>query len=274
MRPTPRRFRLDTLKLAGDGASDTLRLDLSGPRNVLVVDVGADGTIDFTFDKTTFTAVSLTAGGGDDEVEPRQRRRQRQDRSPSTAAPATTRSRGGAGVRDADRRRGNDFVDGNQGADVALLRRRQRPLQLGSGRRQRHRRRRGPAPTRCDFNGANIGELFDVSANGGRVRFTRNIAAIVMDLDDIEQLDAARARRRRHASPSTTSPAPTCARSTSTSAGLDGTGDAAGRHRHRSAAPTAGRRHVGAPRAPAASSSPASARARPRRPAARPTATS
>ncbi len=56
-----------TLKLAGDGASDTLRLDQSPP-GTLVVDVGADGTIDFSFDKTTFTAISVTAGGGDDEV--------------------------------------------------------------------------------------------------------------------------------------------------------------------------------------------------------------
>ena len=39
------------------------------------------------------------------------------------------------------------------------------------------------------FNGANIAENFDVSANGGRVRFTRNIASIVMDLNDVESID-------------------------------------------------------------------------------------
>ena len=39
------------------------------------------------------------------------------------------------------------------------------------------------------FNGANIAENFDVSANGGRVRFTRNIANIVMDLNDVESID-------------------------------------------------------------------------------------
>jgi hypothetical protein len=36
------------------------------------------------------------------------------------------------------------------------------------------------------FNGANIAETFDVSANGGRVRFTRNIDKIVMDLKGVE----------------------------------------------------------------------------------------
>ena len=40
-----------------------------------------------------------------------------------------------------------------------------------------------------DFNGANIAELFELSANGNRVRFTRNVASIVMDLDDVEALN-------------------------------------------------------------------------------------
>jgi Ca2+-binding RTX toxin-like protein len=39
------------------------------------------------------------------------------------------------------------------------------------------------------FNGANIGESFDVSANGSRVRFTRNIGTIVMDLNDVETVN-------------------------------------------------------------------------------------
>ena len=36
------------------------------------------------------------------------------------------------------------------------------------------------------FNGSNIGEVFDASANGGRLRFTRNVGAIVMDANDVE----------------------------------------------------------------------------------------
>ncbi len=38
------------------------------------------------------------------------------------------------------------------------------------------------------FNGANINEVIDVSANGGRVRMTRNVANIVMDMNDVEQI--------------------------------------------------------------------------------------
>ncbi len=39
------------------------------------------------------------------------------------------------------------------------------------------------------FNGANVAENIDISANGGRVRFTRNIANVVMDLNDVEGID-------------------------------------------------------------------------------------
>jgi Ca2+-binding RTX toxin-like protein len=41
------------------------------------------------------------------------------------------------------------------------------------------------------FNGANVSENIDISANGGRVRFFRDIANIVMDLDDVERINFA-----------------------------------------------------------------------------------
>lgn len=39
------------------------------------------------------------------------------------------------------------------------------------------------------FNGANVAENIDISANGGRVIFFRNVASVVMDLNDIESID-------------------------------------------------------------------------------------
>ena len=38
------------------------------------------------------------------------------------------------------------------------------------------------------FNGANIDENIDISANGGRVRFTRDVANITMDLNGVENI--------------------------------------------------------------------------------------
>jgi hypothetical protein len=41
------------------------------------------------------------------------------------------------------------------------------------------------------FNGANMAEHIDVSANGPRVRLTRDIASVTMDFDGIEALNVA-----------------------------------------------------------------------------------
>src|SRR5437762_13881553 len=39
------------------------------------------------------------------------------------------------------------------------------------------------------FNGANIAEKIDLSANGGRLRLTRDVANITMDTDGVETVN-------------------------------------------------------------------------------------
>jgi hypothetical protein len=39
------------------------------------------------------------------------------------------------------------------------------------------------------FSGSDASETVDIAANGGRVRFFRNIASITMDLDDVERVE-------------------------------------------------------------------------------------
>ena len=39
------------------------------------------------------------------------------------------------------------------------------------------------------FNGANVNEKIDISANGSRVRFFRDVANITMDLNGVEGID-------------------------------------------------------------------------------------
>jgi Ca2+-binding RTX toxin-like protein len=39
------------------------------------------------------------------------------------------------------------------------------------------------------FNGANVAENINISANGGRVLFTRDVANVVMDLNDVESIN-------------------------------------------------------------------------------------
>jgi len=39
------------------------------------------------------------------------------------------------------------------------------------------------------FNGANVAETIDIFANGGRVLFFRNVASVLMDMNDVEAID-------------------------------------------------------------------------------------
>jgi Ca2+-binding RTX toxin-like protein len=90
----------------------------------------------------------------------------------------------------------NDFIDGQQGNDTVFLGAGDDTFQWDPG--DGSDTVEGQAGNdRMVFNGANIAEIFDVSANGSRVRFTRNIATVTMDLDDVEILEAQRPGRSR-----------------------------------------------------------------------------
>src|SRR5262245_15127401 len=85
-------------------------------------------------------------------------------------------------------RDGNDFIDGNRGNDVA---------QMGAGDDVFQWDPGDGSDTiegqdgidKMVFNGANIAEQINISANGGRVLFTRDVANVVMDLNDVEGID-------------------------------------------------------------------------------------
>ena len=70
---------------------------------------------------------------------------------------------------------GNDFVDGQQGNDVALLGAGDDTFQWDPGDGSDVVEGQDGADAMV-FNGSNIDENMDASANGGRVRFTRNVA--------------------------------------------------------------------------------------------------
>ena len=83
---------------------------------------------------------------------------------------------------------GNDFVDGQQGNDVAFLGAGNDVFQWDPG--DGSDIVDGQAGTDALlFNGSAGAETFEASANGGRVRFTRNLGNIVMDLNDVEAID-------------------------------------------------------------------------------------
>lgn len=83
---------------------------------------------------------------------------------------------------------GDDFVDGRQGSDTVLLGADNDTFQWDPGdgsdvvEGQDGR-------DKMIFNGSNVNENIDISANGSRVRFTRDVGNITMDLNGIEEVD-------------------------------------------------------------------------------------
>src|SRR4051794_20962337 len=180
---TTAQLRDGTLQIRGDAASDKLAL-INAP-TTFVLDVGEDGTADFTFDRATVTAVDIQGRAGDDDLVVERG-------GGASDTPITLDGGAGddtlAGGDGADLLRGgprDDVVDGNIRADVA---------DLGPG--DDHFRwdpgdgsdtiEGGPGHDSLEFNGSNAAETIDLSANGPRVRLFRNVAAITMDFDGVE----------------------------------------------------------------------------------------
>lgn len=83
---------------------------------------------------------------------------------------------------------GNDFVDGQQGNDTAFLGAGDDVFQWDPGDGS-DTVEGGDGNDVMLFHGSAGAEIFEAASNGGRVRFTRNVGAINMDLNDVERLD-------------------------------------------------------------------------------------
>ena len=82
---------------------------------------------------------------------------------------------------------GNDFIDGNQGLDTAFLGAGNDVFQWDPG--DASDTIEGQADQdELLFNGSNASENIQINPNGGRVLFLRDVAAITMDLNDLETL--------------------------------------------------------------------------------------
>ncbi|HXD23102.1 MAG TPA: calcium-binding protein, partial [Gemmatimonadaceae bacterium] len=80
---------------------------------------------------------------------------------------------------------GNDFIDGNQGDDTALMGAGNDTFQWDPGDGSDVVEGQDGTDTML-FNGSGANERIDLSANGERLRFTRDIANITMDTNDVE----------------------------------------------------------------------------------------
>jgi len=85
---------------------------------------------------------------------------------------------------------GNDTITGGRGADVAFLGAGDDTFVWNPGDGSDTVEGQDGKDT-LQFNGSNASENIDVSANGSRVRFFRDVGGVTMDLNDIQQINFA-----------------------------------------------------------------------------------
>ncbi len=169
----------------GDGAADTVTVNGTQATDVFGASGDAGGVnvsglhtaVNIAFQEQANDRLVLNGQGGDDTVDA------------STLADAIQLTEnGGLGVDALRGGAGDDLINGGDGDDIALMGAGDDVFVWNPG--DDNDTIEGQAGfDRMQFNGANIAENIDISANGGRVRFFRNIASVTMDLDDVEGID-------------------------------------------------------------------------------------
>jgi hypothetical protein len=179
------------LRVNGTDASDRIALRLqAGQPGVLQVDVGDDGSADFSADRADIVTIVVSAGDGDDQVRIDESNGAFNVGIPTTIAggDGDDTLAGGAGVETLRGGDGNDSIDGNAGADVGLMGDGDDTFVWDNGDGSDTVEGQEGADTMV-FNGAAGAEQFDVSANGNRLRFFRVQGNITMDTAGVERVD-------------------------------------------------------------------------------------
>ncbi|TAK83955.1 MAG: calcium-binding protein, partial [Aquabacterium sp.] len=138
-------------------------LDIGTTENLVVHANGGDDTITAGNGLAALIALTLDGGAGNDTI---------------TGGDGADLLIGGSG---------NDIVTGGRGNDTALLGDDDDTFIWNPGDGSDTVEGQAGSDTLV-FNGANIAENIDISANGSRVRFTRDVANITMDLNGMETI--------------------------------------------------------------------------------------
>jgi Ca2+-binding RTX toxin-like protein len=179
-----------------EGGADTDTAEINGGNGAEVFTITANGTrvrfdrvspAPFSLDIGTTENLVLHANGGDDTI----------TAGNGLAALISLTLDGGAGndtITGGDGAdiliggSGNDIVTGGRGNDTALLGDDDDTFIWNPGDGSDTVEGQAGNDT-LQFNGANVNENIDISANGSRVRFTRDVANITMDLNGIENIN-------------------------------------------------------------------------------------
>jgi Ca2+-binding RTX toxin-like protein len=178
------------LTVQGTAGSDkiTLRLQAGDPA-ILQVDFN-DGDAVFSFARANVTSIDVNAGAGDDVAGVDEGNGAFTDTIPTTIDGGSGDDNiiGGSGEETIKGGAGNDSVDAGRGNDTVVLGSGDDSFVWNPGEGSDTVDGRSGNDTML-FNGANIAEQIDLSANGNRLKLFRNIANITMDTSGIEQVD-------------------------------------------------------------------------------------
>ena len=208
------RFKAPTLEnglltVEGTNAADRIAVRLqAGQPGILEVDFGDDGSAEFSFERTEIAKIVVEAGNGADAVRIDESNGVFADTIPTTVDGGNGNDRlvggsgagtliggngddalfGGNGNEMLLGGNGNDSIDGNKGNDVAFMGNGADTFVWDPGDGSDTVEGQNGTDTML-FNGANIAEQVDLTANGNRLRFHRDIANITMDTDGVERVD-------------------------------------------------------------------------------------
>ena len=179
------------LTIVGTEASDKIALRLqSGQPGVLQVDVGDDGSADFSFARDRVAMIAVDAAAGDDLVRIDESNGAFTDSIPTTIAGGDGNDTiaGGKGNETLLGGNGNDSIDGNGGNDLALLGAGDDTFVWDPGDGSDKIEGQDGTDT-MRFNGANVPERVALSANGNRLTFLRDPGRVTMDTAGVERVD-------------------------------------------------------------------------------------
>jgi Ca2+-binding RTX toxin-like protein len=177
--------------ILGTAASDRIALRLrAGHPDTIQVDVGDDGSANFSFKRKKIAKIVVDGLAGDDLIRIDENNGVFTDTIPTTIDGGTGNDTiaGGSGAETLIGGDGNDVVDGNKGDDTG---------QLGSGDdlfvwdpgdgSDVVEGQDGSDTMR--FNGANVAERVSLVADGNRLKFFRDPGRVTMDTAGVERVD-------------------------------------------------------------------------------------
>jgi len=171
----------------GDGEADTVivnggaeadKIIIAGKNGSVAVGGSLKAAVAITGTDPDSDQLIINALGGDDTV----------DASGLVAGTINLTINGGAGNDTLIGSQGNDLINGGQGNDTALMGAGDDTFVWNPGDGSDIVEGQDGQDAMV-FNGANIAERIDISANGRRVRFSRDVASIVMDLNGVDRID-------------------------------------------------------------------------------------